>query len=292
MTRGFITLAVGKDSYYELAYNLLLSYRETNEKNYPWTLVCDRENRWTTDFDNVILLDNPSLSYMDKLTLFGQIPYDECIFIDADCLVFENIESLWDKMENIDGFSCFGKSLALDSKEGWFLLEDIGELKKQISYIPQMHGGICFLKKGEKLDRILALASWIEKDYSKYKFKYFEKPADEPILALAMAIVGSHPVKAQPNDFIFLPTVKNFDIRNVILNSCARCTTGDGEICEVCVVHFQNYNTKKTAYKVSRDILLSKRRYSEFLWYAVYSVSDWIRPWCNRFVRLLRRKRG
>lgn len=30
MTRGFITLAVGKDSYYKLANNLLWSYRNTN----------------------------------------------------------------------------------------------------------------------------------------------------------------------------------------------------------------------------------------------------------------------
>ena len=66
MTRGFVTLAVGKESYYKLANNLLYSYRNTNTAQLPWTIVCDRENKWTADFDSVILLDQPSP------ILFGQ----------------------------------------------------------------------------------------------------------------------------------------------------------------------------------------------------------------------------
>lgn len=52
MTRGFITLAVGKDFYYELANNLLLSYRKKTPPaaRVPWTIVCDRENQWTVNF--------------------------------------------------------------------------------------------------------------------------------------------------------------------------------------------------------------------------------------------------
>lgn len=109
MTRGFVTLAVGKDSYYHLANNLLRSYRETNNSctYMPWTIVCDRENKWTADFDSIVLLDHPSLSYMDKLKVFSLCPYDECIFIDADCLVFKDISPLWEHMNDVDGFSCF-----------------------------------------------------------------------------------------------------------------------------------------------------------------------------------------
>lgn len=282
MTRGFVTLAVGKESYYKLANNLLYSYRNTNTAQLPWTIVCDRENKWTADFDSVILLDQPSLSYMDKLKLFSLCPYDECIFIDADCLVFQDISMLWKHMKDVDGFSCFGEALSLTSQDGWFLLDDIGEWKDKISFIPQMHGGLCFLKRGKKLYEILRLADYIEQHYTDYKFKYFEKPADEPILALAMAIAGSRPLTAKPEYFAFLPTVDKICLNKYISNQTNIYIEKDSKRRKVWVIHFQNHNTKKAPYKVARDVVVKRRVYLEYLYWVAYAVSDFVRPWCKR----------
>lgn len=51
MTRGFITIATGGDWYYQLAENLLLSYRLFSEKPMPFAILCDRENEHTKCFD-------------------------------------------------------------------------------------------------------------------------------------------------------------------------------------------------------------------------------------------------
>lgn len=57
MTRGFITIATGKDLYYQLARNLILSYRLFCETPFPFAILCDRENECTALFDKVILFE-------------------------------------------------------------------------------------------------------------------------------------------------------------------------------------------------------------------------------------------
>lgn len=290
MTRGFVTLAVGKDSYYELAHNLLHSYKRVTpvETVLPWTIICDRENKWTSDFDQTILLEKAAFSYMDKLKVFSLCPYDECIYIDADCLIFCDISLLWEHMKDVNGFSCFGKALPLNSTDGWFLLGDIGKWQDKISFIPQMHGGICYIKSGKTLEQILNLAEYIEKHYLDYKFKYFEQPADEPILALAMAISGSYPVVASPEYFAFLPTVDQIDLNRYIRDHENIWIKRGDKQQKVWIIHYQNCNTNRAPYKVARDIILKHRKYSEYFYWFIYILLDVIRPLGKRATKLFR----
>ena len=55
MTRGFITIATGRDKYYEMAKNLVLSYRLYCDAPVPFAILCDKENEYTQAFDQVIL---------------------------------------------------------------------------------------------------------------------------------------------------------------------------------------------------------------------------------------------
>ena len=54
-SRGFITVASGKDEYYQLAANLVQSYRLFCGESLPFAILCDRENEATALFDDVIL---------------------------------------------------------------------------------------------------------------------------------------------------------------------------------------------------------------------------------------------
>lgn len=98
MTKGFVTLAVGDDRYYRLAANLLLSYRYHTDSAMPFAIVADKENEWTKIFDKVVILPNPSFSYMDKIELLSHLAWDDNVFIDADCLIFKDIKSLLAKV--------------------------------------------------------------------------------------------------------------------------------------------------------------------------------------------------
>ena len=63
MTRGFITIATGKEMYYKLALNLLKSYRLYSRNPLPFAIMCDRENDYTKQFDQVVILEQPLYSF-------------------------------------------------------------------------------------------------------------------------------------------------------------------------------------------------------------------------------------
>ena len=91
MVRGFVTIATGHERYYRMARNLLRSYRQNCSERVRFALIADRRNEYTEEFDDVVILENPANNWMDKLELLCNCPYDENIFIDADCLVYRDI---------------------------------------------------------------------------------------------------------------------------------------------------------------------------------------------------------
>ena len=200
LTKGFVTIATGKEQYYEIAKNLLLSYRFTTENPLPFALLCDKENEYTKEFDDVRVFSTPTRSYLDKLNMFDLLPYDINIFIDADCLCFSDINRLFDIFQNADDFCCYGRVLPLDDKTGWFEYDNLNaDLQKQIDYVVGLHGGIYYMRKTEKCKKVLEDAKTFSKTYADYKFKgKFETPGDEPVVALSMAVNKCKPI---PHDF-------------------------------------------------------------------------------------------
>ncbi len=197
LTKGFITIATGKEQYYEIARNLLRSYRFTTKTPLPFALLCDTENEYTKEFDDVRIFENPTRSYLDKLNMFELLPYDINIFIDADCLVYRDINRLFEEFSNADDFSCFGRVLPLDDKTGWFEYDNLkDDMKPQIDYVVGLHGGIYYMRKTEKCKKVLGDAKNFSLNYADYKFKgKFETPGDEPVVALSMAVNKCKPIK-------------------------------------------------------------------------------------------------
>ena len=194
-TMGFFTVATGDEHYYRIAANLLASYRHFTSAPMPFAILCDRENEFTRAFDRVILLETPTNSYLDKLALYDYLPFDTSVFIDADCLAYGNLNEIFRYFEHGDDFCCVGRVLPLDDKTGWFNYEDLGELQPKVSYCVGLHGGIYYIRKGEKAKAVFDTAKQIAQDYKKYKFKgRFSTPGDEPILALSMALNGCKPI--------------------------------------------------------------------------------------------------
>lgn len=81
--RGIVTLAVGNEKYYRLAANLLKSYLRNTSAPFPFAIIADRHNKFTEQFDKVVLLEKPACSCLDKIEMLNKAPFDENIFIDA-----------------------------------------------------------------------------------------------------------------------------------------------------------------------------------------------------------------
>ena len=179
-----------------MAHNLLRSYRHFSPDPLPFAILCDRENTYTCDFEETLLFENgASCSYLDKLALADYAPFEETIFIDADCLAYGDLNVLFRYFADADDVSCFGRVLPLDDKTGWFEYENLGELQPRVSYVVGLHGGIYFIRKTEKAKRVFNTARELIPNYAKYQFKgKFNTPGDEPLVALAMALSECHPI--------------------------------------------------------------------------------------------------
>lgn len=247
MTRGFLTIATGDERYYRLARNLLHSYRLHCSNPYPFALLADRKNSIASEFDQVIVMDNPTNSYMDKLRLAEFLPYDETIFIDADCLAYGDINDWWELFEKADDFSSFGyANYDLNNAKTWFRYSGMKEFREQISFVPSYNGGVYFMRNTETCSKVFSLAKYCAAHYQDYSFSGFDKPADEPVLALGMAVCNCRPIKGWRSELLFSPNERYLKVDISIPKAEFKC---DGTTYNPRLIHWGNYKTTKSLYR-------------------------------------------
>lgn len=246
MKQGFVTIATGKDRYYQMARNLLRSYRQNCSEPMSFAIIADRENEYTKEFDDVVILDNPTHSWMDKMRLLDVCPYDENIFIDADCLVYQDINFFWDIYADADDFSCFGEALPLDAQGGWFTSQAAAFYP--IQFCTHLHGMLYFIRKSDTLKKMQSVCDDIIANYSNIEFRGFnDQLADEPVYALSMAVLGLHPVRRKAEYYCFLPFASRFS-SNYALRKVYFENPKDGDVRRCYIVHWGNKNTLRAQY--------------------------------------------
>ncbi len=294
MTKGFCTLAVGDKAYYQLATNLLLSYRLHTKNPLSFAIICDHENEYTKLFDKVVILSHSSCSYMDKIEMLNSPPHDYNVFIDADCLVYQDINYLLDLCKN--GVTLFGGTHSLSEVgRGWFDANSLYEFTKRVNYNISSHGGIMFFRKDGLTKSVYNDCKAIARHYSDFHFAMFEKPADEPIVALAMAANNCVPISRQDyyDAYGFYPTFK--DCRMNILKGIMSYTfDGYNWIENVKIVHWQNRNTQKAIYRTEvkkMELFMNNSKaltLFAFLWGIFYNMQEVWDNTINRFHRKLK----
>lgn len=250
MTRGFITIATGKELYYQLANNLLLSYKLFTDQPYPFAIMCDRENEYTKDFDDIVILENPLNSFWDKFELLKRSPYDETIFIDADCLAYADLNGYWDYFANADDFSGSGCNYPIDSERGLFQQGQVGPYNDRVHWKPDICGGLYFIRKGTICDQLYEECMYISSHYDDFTWPDFCAPkADETVLCLGMAALGLHAMEADPCNYghPWEATEMSFDI---FRGYCSYATEWHPRVDNGRLVHFGTRFCKKPPYIV------------------------------------------
>ena len=251
MTRGFVTIATGNKRYYKAAANLLDSYRHFAADPMPFAIICDRPNKFTAKFDEVIILKEPRFSYLDKLSLPEYVPYDETIFIESDCLAYRDINVFWQYFEGAADFSVFGFSCPTTHRGAWFIKEDVGDFGDEINFIPEFTGHVYFVRKTEGALRFHNTCVEILERYDDFTFRSFSNPADEPIIALAMAVHGFRPVNADlaPICFYSFATYFKADISKGVAQYISSVEPQHPKPRDACLVHWVSPNISKPIYK-------------------------------------------
>lgn len=245
--KGFLTVATGKEMYYVLAHNLLMSYRLHSAEPMPFAILCDRFNEWTADFDEAVIIDNPSRSFLDKVRIIDLSPFDETIFIDADCLAYRDLNGLWDIFKDSPDLGVLGQTYPNDSDEGWWTHENLGDLGDKVGYKMTCQGGMYYVRNnGKDIREFSQLCQEILARYNDFKFKLFPtKPEDENIFTLASAVSGWLPVRDWYELFGYYPEMKVVSIEIKSGKLEYEWTKDPGNVRkDAFFVHFGTYNAK------------------------------------------------
>ena len=268
--KGFVTLATGNIRFKKLAHNLKRSYDYQNQGvTYPWAVVTDKYDDLLSIFDKIVILPHATCSYLDKISILSLPPWDENVFVDADSLVYGDISFLFNYFP-INGVKHVGDYLPLSAKgKGWFDVEDIGIYGQQITFKIHSHGGIFFFNNSKKTTKIYQTCLEIATHWSELKFREFSSPADEPIMALSMAINDCPPIEDNMDNYLcFYRVQKNILKINISKGVLSYINKWDKKKYEnVSIVHWGNLETKGYLYK-SEVLNLDGNKY--WTYYKIY----------------------
>lgn len=192
-----ITIAVGKKIYADMAVNLAYSFLHWHPSStIQFRLFTDLEEFLPSGLNDrieIISLKKKELGtgFSPKLHLDELAKDGQTLFIDSDCLIFENLTNLFERFKG-KNVSVIGNYIT----EGeWFgNISNICSLFK-ITRLPKFNGGIYYLEKGQIASKVFKTARELEKDYDKIGFVRLRgKPNDEVLMALAMELNNQSPL--------------------------------------------------------------------------------------------------
>jgi len=153
MTRGYLTMAVRKARYLEMAVDMALSLRE--HTRHPISLAADRElgalarKSYASVFDSVELVEDRFLvGRAFKYGTAAATPYDETIFVDADCVVLGSLDGLWPVLETAD-MAMVGQQLTIadDQLHHGFSTRHLMRRFRLDRYLKTNSGLFCFRRE-------------------------------------------------------------------------------------------------------------------------------------------------
>lgn len=249
MTRGYITIATGKECYYELAANLLMSYRLNTKTPMPFAIIAEEENEYTAMFDDVIITKEATHSFMDKFLLLKLCPYDETIFFDADILAYGDLNEYWSVFtKNSTDFSSIGINVGLDDDGAWYNVEDIWKYGKLISYKTRVHMGVCFVRNSCKLKKLYDDCIEIYSNYDKLDFHEMTSSKDECIMGVAMPMNDMKAEDEITRMIVTYPCAKSISA-SMLQNKLSYTTNWGKSVHEDgLLIHFGTIQTKQPLY--------------------------------------------
>lgn len=162
-SRGYLTLAFGKERFLEMAVNLARSLA-LHDPGTARAIVTDQPEhplliKW---FQKCIPLDpSRGIANHQKAYLYDYSPYEETLVIDSDCLVLRSADPLWEKLA-VQDFSVIGSNL----QEGAWRY-DIAKMCERLGVetIPKFNGGCYFFRKSPVAENVARKFQAYARDY-------------------------------------------------------------------------------------------------------------------------------
>lgn len=183
---GILTIAHGDRRYIDMSKMLALSLLHSNPLIKRAVISDTAEDEFKGLFDIYIPYNKTfGAGLSQKLHLDKYSPFDETIFIDADCLVISPLNEIIE-LVTPHSFVVFGDQI--NSGE-WFM--DVTSICKKFNVpsIPKFNGGAYYFKKDAITANIYNDAREITGRYTDIGLKYLNGALnEEPVIAIAMAV--------------------------------------------------------------------------------------------------------
>ena len=144
MSTGVIYIATGSKFIEECCVSA--ESLKSKMPDMPITLFCN-EQVSSRHFDNVVLIEHPRFSLMDKVFLMNSSPYDKTLFLDTDTYV---CDSFWELFPILDKFDL---ALAHSTYRAVYRVHGIPDS------FPEFNTGVILFKKSPQITQLLA--NWL-----------------------------------------------------------------------------------------------------------------------------------
>lgn len=205
--QGYITLALDRERYVDMALNLARSLKYFDPGR-PRCLVYNDKVRLPPEaaslFDHAVTLADQAgyIGCMNKLRLYDVTPFDETMYIDADCLLVKpDIDRHWNALsENYFGITGEKRTTGV-----WNNLEFEKVCKAlSIPYVVQMNSGVFYFQKGDNSKRFFDRLHELFRDHRDLLSNIHQgragQYADEPFLGAAMGEFHLDPLGGTAKD--------------------------------------------------------------------------------------------
>ena len=187
--RGIVTLAHGHRRYIGMAKTLGRTLR-LHCDHIPRAVITDADDPELDRLYHIRIPFRPELGtgMEQKLSLDRYSPFEQTLFIDSDCLVVRDIDTLWALFSDVP-VGVIGSPMC----DGyWF-----GDVAKicahfHVASIPRFNSGLLYFDASDQAAALFASAREIMARYEELGFTPMLRGSrnDEPVLAFALAIHG------------------------------------------------------------------------------------------------------
>lgn len=204
--QGYVTIALDKQKYVDMAVNLAKSIRYFD----PTRPVCliynervDLPEGVLSVFDDTVLLqsDDDYIGCMNKIRIYDVSPYEETMYIDADCLLAkDDMDRHWQNASK----RYFGMTGDKSTKGQWNALS-IADVCREfaIQYIVRMNSGVFYFKKCQEAEAFFLRLKVLYENYRDKLSNIHQgragQYADEPFFGTAMGEFRIDPVDGGPS---------------------------------------------------------------------------------------------
>ena len=268
--RGMVTIATGDKHYYQIAANLLLSYRTFSDNPLPFAIIAEEENEYTALFDDVIITNEAMRSFTDKFLLLKLCPYDESIFFDADCLAYGDLNKYWDCFEGATDFSILGINCGLEDNNGaWYNLDGIGKYASLIQYKTRVHSGVIFIRQSNLLEKMYDDCIQLFRDFSSLTFHTCPSSVDECIIGIAMPMNNMKAIDEKPNMIAAYPCLTKLKA-NIYRRQLEYSTPWHAYLKDGILLHWGTAQTKQPLYLFNVEGLKCLNYESKSFWNTIW----------------------